>query len=70
MGSGSTQEFSINIIGSTDVTSSTTYSWSPSTGLDATTGTTVNASPLTTTTYTVTASRLGCSTTGLSDCNS
>ncbi|MDA8629672.1 hypothetical protein N9M15_05595, partial [Bacteroidia bacterium] len=32
----------------------TTYSWSPSTGLSATTGGTVTASPTTTTTYTVT----------------
>ena len=38
-----------------------TYSWLPSTGLSATTGSTVNASPSTTTIYTVTgASALGC----------
>ncbi len=38
-----------------------TYSWSPSTGLSSTTGKTVNASPLTTTTYTVTATNAnGC----------
>ncbi len=38
-----------------------TYSWLPATGLSATTGSTVNASPSTTTIYTVTgASALGC----------
>src|SRR5574343_218365 len=35
-------------------TGGTTYPWSPSTGLSATTGATVTASPATTTTYTVT----------------
>jgi gliding motility-associated-like protein len=34
-------------------TGATTYSWSPSTGLNTTTGTTVTASPANTTTYTV-----------------
>jgi trimeric autotransporter adhesin len=62
--SGTSQDYTINIVGSTDVTASTAYSWSPSTGLDATSGATVTASPLTTTVYTVTATRLGCSTTG------
>src|SRR5690606_7394811 len=38
-----------------------TYSWSPSTGLDATTGTTVNASPASLITYTVTGTDInGC----------
>lgn len=37
-----------------------TYVWTPATGLDATTGTTVNASPATTTTYTVTGTSNGC----------
>ena len=41
--------------------STTTYSWSPSTGLNTTSGATVTASPTTTTTYTVTgASAPGC----------
>lgn len=39
----------------------TTYSWSPGTGLSATTGATVTASPATTTTYTVTGTANGCS---------
>lgn len=38
----------------------TTYAWSPSTGLSAVLGATVNASPATTTTYTVIGSALGC----------
>ena len=38
-----------------------TYTWSPATGLDVTTGSSVNASPVTTTTYTVTTTNLsGC----------
>ncbi|OYU80687.1 MAG: hypothetical protein CFE23_08165 [Flavobacterium sp. BFFFF1] len=41
----------------------TTYSWSPSTGLDTTNGNTVIASPSNTTTYTVTGNSNGCSTT-------
>ncbi|HEY6162355.1 MAG TPA: PKD domain-containing protein [Bacteroidia bacterium] len=41
-----------------------TYSWSPATGLSATTGATVNASPTVTTTYTVTGtSAAGCTAT-------
>lgn len=36
------------------------YSWSPATGLSATTGATVTASPTTTTTYTVTGTASGC----------
>lgn len=36
------------------------YTWSPSTGLSATTGSTVTANPITTTTYTVTGSTNGC----------
>ena len=39
----------------TGSTGTVTYAWSPSTGLNTTTGTTVTASPTTTTTYTVTA---------------
>lgn len=38
----------------------TTYSWSPSTGLSSTSGSSVNASPASTTTYTVTATSNGC----------
>ena len=38
-----------------------TYSWSPSTGLSSTTSLTPTASPTSTTTYTLTASNLGCS---------
>lgn len=37
-----------------------TYTWSPATGLSATTGEVVKASPLTTTTYTVTGETSGC----------
>lgn len=44
----------------------TTYAWSPSTGLNATTGTTVSATPTVTTTYTVTGSNGGCSGTAVS----
>ena len=39
----------------------TTYSWSPSTGLNTTTGSVVTASPTSTTTYTVTGTTNGCS---------
>lgn len=38
----------------------TTYTWSPATGLSATTGATVTATVATTTTYTVTGTSLGC----------
>ncbi|MFH0864987.1 MAG: choice-of-anchor L domain-containing protein [Bacteroidota bacterium] len=38
----------------------TSYTWSPATGLNTTTGTTVIASPLTTQTYTVTGNSSGC----------
>ncbi|AWA29764.1 hypothetical protein HYN48_06555 [Flavobacterium magnum] len=38
----------------------TTYSWSPGTGLDATTGASVNANPTVTTTYTVIGTTNGC----------
>jgi metal-sulfur cluster biosynthetic enzyme len=41
----------------------TDYSWEPATGLDVTTGATVNASPLVTTTYTVTGTTGSCSNT-------
>lgn len=37
-----------------------TYAWSPATGLSATTGATVNASPSATTTYSVVGTALGC----------
>ncbi|TCZ67202.1 beta strand repeat-containing protein, partial [Flaviaesturariibacter aridisoli] len=52
--------------GSTTLTASgaSTYSWSPSTGLSATTGSSVSASPTTTTTYTVTGTNsAGCTST-------
>jgi gliding motility-associated-like protein len=47
---------------STSITASgvTSYTWSPATGLNATTGATVTAAPTTTTTYTVTGSASGC----------
>ncbi|MBL7950443.1 MAG: T9SS type A sorting domain-containing protein [Flavobacteriales bacterium] len=40
------------------------YTWAPATGLNATTGATVIATPATTTTYTVTGTNTGCSITG------
>ncbi len=40
-----------------------TYTWSPGTGLSATTGTTVTACPTVTTTYTVTGTSAGCTST-------
>ncbi|WP_353084964.1 GEVED domain-containing protein [Flavobacterium sp.] len=62
MGSGSTQDYTIRIESIADVSPTLTYAWSPSTGLSSTGGTFVTASPLTTTTYTVTAtSAEGCS---------
>jgi len=42
----------------------TSYSWSPSAGLDVTTGATVNASPTVTTTYTVVGTTGACSNSG------
>jgi len=42
-------------------TGGTTYTWSPPTGLSATTGATVGASPTATITYTVTGTTAGCS---------
>lgn len=42
----------------------TTYSWSPSTGLSSITGGTVTASPASSTSYTVTGTTAGCSSTG------
>lgn len=45
-------------------TGASTYSWSPATGLSATTGATVTANPTTTTTYTVTGTANGCTGTG------
>lgn len=41
-------------------TGATTYTWTPSTGLSATTGASVTATPSTTTTYTVTGNTGGC----------
>ena len=41
----------------------TTYSWSPPTGLSATTGASVTSDPLVTTTYTVTGTTAGCTST-------
>jgi gliding motility-associated-like protein len=61
MGSGSTQDYTIRIENIVDVSPTLTYAWSPSTSLSSTGGTFVTASPLTTTTYTVTAtSAAGC----------
>lgn len=40
-----------------------TYTWSPATGLNTTTGISVDATPVNSTTYTVTATTMGCSTT-------
>lgn len=48
------------------VTGATTYSWSPATGLSATTGTNVTATPTTTTIYTVTGTAGTCSSTATS----
>ncbi|MCF8277813.1 MAG: PKD domain-containing protein, partial [Flavobacteriales bacterium] len=45
-------------------TGATTYAWSPATGLSATTGASVTANPVTTTTYTVTGTSNGCTSTG------
>ncbi|NVO03671.1 MAG: gliding motility-associated C-terminal domain-containing protein [Bacteroidetes bacterium] len=47
-------------------TGASTYSWSPSTGLNSTTGTTVMAGPVATTIYTVTGSTSGCTGTSTS----
>lgn len=44
-------------------TGSTNYSWSPPTGLSATTGTTVTANPSITTTYTISSTENGCTST-------
>jgi gliding motility-associated-like protein len=53
---------SICLGSSIDLTASgaTTYDWAPATGLSSTTGTTVTASPTTTTTYIVTGDANGC----------
>lgn len=45
------------------------YTWSPATGLSATTGTNVDATPLVTTTYTVTGDNNGCTATATADIN-
>jgi trimeric autotransporter adhesin len=47
-------------------TGGTTYTWTPSTNLSATTGASVTANPATTTTYTVTGTSNGCSSTATS----
>lgn len=44
----------------------TTYTWSPATGLSATTGASVNSNPATTTVYTITGTSNGCSSTATS----
>ena len=61
--SGSTQDYTITIQNLVDVSPTLTYAWTPSTGLSATTGNVVTASPTTTTIYTVVASNAttGCS---------
>lgn len=46
-----------------------TYTWSPATGLSATTGASVDATPLVTTTYTVTGDNNGCTATATADIN-
>jgi len=46
-----------------------TYTWSPATGLSATTGTSVDATPMVTTTYTVTGDNNGCTATATADIN-
>ncbi|MGE0636799.1 MAG: PKD domain-containing protein [Bacteroidia bacterium] len=45
------------------------YTWSPATGLSATTGTSVDATPLVTTTYTVTGDNNGCTASATADIN-
>jgi len=45
------------------VSGASTYTWSPASGLNATTGSSVSASPTVTTTYTVTGAQSGCSNT-------
>lgn len=46
--------------GTLTASGATSYTWSPATGLSATTGATVTANPTTTTTYTVTGTTNGC----------
>lgn len=46
-----------------------TYTWSPSTGLNTTTGASVDATPSVTTTYTVTGDNNGCTATATADIN-
>ncbi|MHB8259766.1 MAG: hypothetical protein ACYDCN_00975 [Bacteroidia bacterium] len=53
------QSLTINAYGTYYATVSTTFSWTPATGLSATTGSTVIASPMVTTVYTVTESSYG-----------
>jgi gliding motility-associated-like protein len=64
----SVNSFTICSSGSANVTATgaTSYTWSPPTGLSATTGATVTADPSTTTTYTVTGTTNGCSGTATS----
>lgn len=47
--------------GTLNATGASTYTWSPATGLSATTGSSVTANPTATTTYTVTGTTSGCS---------
>ncbi|HEY1038219.1 MAG TPA: T9SS type A sorting domain-containing protein [Bacteroidia bacterium] len=48
---------------SLNASGATTYSWAPATGLSSTTGTSVTANPAFTTTYTITGTSSGCSST-------
>ena len=52
-GSSNVPAICVNQTAAFTATGASTYAWSPATGLDATTGANVNASPVTTTTYTV-----------------
>ncbi len=63
---GETEDYNINILNIVNIAPSLVYTWAPVTGLSATTGTNVVASPTTTTTYTVTATNptTGCSNSG------
>ncbi len=62
---GETEDYNVNIIGQTDVTSTYSYSWTSVPSGFTATGSSVSASPAVTTVYTVTAtSPSGCSTTG------
>lgn len=62
-GFGETEDYNINILNIVNIAPSLVYTWAPATGLSATTGINVVASPTATTTYTVTATNptTGCS---------